>query len=117
MEKSDKKRILTRVLIVIAALTLLSCCFLGSTFARYVTRLLRLMLAGILVLINFRLMMHKPIRVLIVPFGFKWLPSTTLETSMPWLRFRALSLLCPMRLLLLVRRLMHAMPNMFPMMS
>lgn len=37
MEKSDKKRILTRVLIVIAALTLLSCCFLGSTFARYVT--------------------------------------------------------------------------------
>ncbi len=35
MEKSDKKRILTRVLIVIAALTLLSCCFLGSTFARY----------------------------------------------------------------------------------
>ena len=33
MEKSDKKRILT----VIAALTLLSCCFLGSTFARYVT--------------------------------------------------------------------------------
>ena len=38
MEKSDKKRILTRVLIVIAALTLLSCCFLGSTFARYVTK-------------------------------------------------------------------------------
>ena len=37
MEKSDKKRILTRVLIVIAALTLLSCCFLGSTFAKYVT--------------------------------------------------------------------------------
>lgn len=37
MEKSDKKRILTRVLIVIAALTLLSCCFLGSTFARYTT--------------------------------------------------------------------------------
>ena len=38
MEKSDKKRILTRVLVVLAALTLLSCCFLGSTFARYVTR-------------------------------------------------------------------------------
>lgn len=38
MEKSDKKRILTRVLIVIAALTLLSCCFLGSTFAKYVTK-------------------------------------------------------------------------------
>ena len=37
MEKSDKKRILTRVLVVLAALTLLSCCFLGSTFARYVT--------------------------------------------------------------------------------
>ena len=37
MEKSDKKRILTKILIVIAALTLLSCCFLGSTFARYVT--------------------------------------------------------------------------------
>ena len=37
MEKSDKKRILTRVLIAIAALTLLSCCFLGSTFAKYVT--------------------------------------------------------------------------------
>ena len=35
MEKSDKKRILTKILIVIAALTLLSCCFLGSTFARY----------------------------------------------------------------------------------
>ena len=38
MEKSDKKRILTRVLIVIAALTLLSCCFLGSTFATWVLR-------------------------------------------------------------------------------
>lgn len=37
MEKSDKKRILTRVLVVLAALTLLSCCFLGSTFAKYVT--------------------------------------------------------------------------------
>lgn len=37
MEKSDKKRILTKILIVIAALTLLSCCFLGSTFAKYVT--------------------------------------------------------------------------------
>lgn len=37
MERSDKKRILTKILIVIAALTLLSCCFLGSTFARYVT--------------------------------------------------------------------------------
>lgn len=37
MERSDKKRILTKILIVIAALTLLSCCFLGSTFAKYVT--------------------------------------------------------------------------------
>lgn len=37
MERSDKKRILTKILVVIAALTLLSCCFLGSTFARYVT--------------------------------------------------------------------------------
>lgn len=37
MERSDKKRILTKILVVIAALTLLSCCFLGSTFAKYVT--------------------------------------------------------------------------------
>lgn len=37
MEKTEKKRILSKVLIVLAALTLLSCCFMGSTFAKYVT--------------------------------------------------------------------------------
>ena len=37
MEKTEKKRILSKVLIVLVALTLLSCCFMGSTFAKYVT--------------------------------------------------------------------------------
>lgn len=32
---TKKKRIITRLLVVLAALTLISCCFLGSTFARY----------------------------------------------------------------------------------
>lgn len=34
---TKKKRIITRLLVVLAALTLISCCFLGSTFARYTT--------------------------------------------------------------------------------
>ena len=35
--KTEKRRVVTRLCIALVVLTLLSCCFLGSTFAKYVT--------------------------------------------------------------------------------
>ena len=36
-QKTEKKRISSKIFVALAALTLVSCCFLGTTFARYTT--------------------------------------------------------------------------------